>query len=101
LDSSDNGKIINPQKATEMLNSFFSGIAAELLTQNSKTHNSQKVQQKINSCDNTIFVFPVTEDEVECVVKKLKGKFSTGFYEIPENLVKRCIKHIKKPLTNI
>jgi hypothetical protein len=86
-------KIINPQKATEMLNSFFSGIADELSTQNSKTHNGQKVQQKINSCDNTIFIFPVTEDEVECVVKKLKGKLSAGFDEIPENLVKRCIKH--------
>jgi hypothetical protein len=35
------------------------------------------------------------------VVKNLKGKFSAGFDEIPENLVKQCIKHIKRPLTHI
>jgi hypothetical protein len=31
------------------------------------------------------------------VVKNSKGKFSAGFDEIPENLVKQCMKHIKKP----
>jgi hypothetical protein len=35
------------------------------------------------------------------VTKSLKGKFSSDFDEIPENLVKQCIKHIKKPLLHI
>jgi hypothetical protein len=35
------------------------------------------------------------------VVKNLKGKFSADFDETPENLVKQCIKHIKKPLTHV
>jgi hypothetical protein len=29
------------------------------------------------------------------VVKNLKGKFSAGFDEIPENLVKQCINTLK------
>jgi hypothetical protein len=35
------------------------------------------------------------------VTKILKGKFLSDFGEIPENLVKQCIKHIKKPLPHI
>jgi hypothetical protein len=48
-----------------------------------------------------MFVSPVTEDEVQNVVSKLKGKFSAGYDEIPEKLVKECIQFIKKALTFI
>ena len=48
-----------------------------------------------------MFAPPVTENEIEKVINKLKGKFSAGFDEIPESLVKRCTHHIKKPLTHI
>ena len=32
----------------------------------------------------------MTENEVECVINNLKGKFSAGYDEIPEYLVKQC-----------
>jgi hypothetical protein len=35
------------------------------------------------------------------VTRSLKGKFSAGFDEIPEYLVKQCIENIKKPLAHI
>jgi hypothetical protein len=54
-------------------------------------------KQKINCCADTIFICPVTENEVECVTKNLKGIFSAGYDEIPDHLVKQCIKFIKKP----
>jgi hypothetical protein len=57
-------------------------------------------KQKINCCAD-IFISPVTENEVEGVTKNLKGNFSAGYDEIPEFLVKQCIKYIKKPLSNI
>jgi len=41
----------------------------------------------------------VTENEVENVINTLKGKFSAGFDEIPEFLVKQCFYYIKKLLT--
>ena len=43
-----------------------------------------------------MFAPPVTENEIEKVINKLKGKSSAGFDEIPEFLVKRCTHHIKK-----
>jgi len=32
----------------------------------------------------TFIYKPITENEVECVIKNLKGKFSAGYDEIPE-----------------
>jgi hypothetical protein len=46
------------------------------------------MKQKTNCCANTTFISPVTENEVECVTKDLKGNFSAGYDEIPELLVK-------------
>jgi hypothetical protein len=59
------------------------------------------LKQKINCYANTIFTYPVTENEVECVTKNLKGNFSAGYNEIPDCLVKQYIKLIKKPLSRI
>ena len=53
---------------------------------------------KIKYHPNTVFVYPVTEDELNQAVSKLKGKSATGFAQIPEFLVKECIQYIKKPL---
>jgi hypothetical protein len=48
-----------------------------------------------------VFLCPVTEDEIERLTKGLKGKLSAGYDEIPEYLVKQCIKYIKKTLVHI
>jgi hypothetical protein len=48
-----------------------------------------------------MFLVPVTEEEVLKVNSTLKGKFSAGYDEIPDNIVKQCIQFIKKPLTFI
>jgi hypothetical protein len=58
--------------------------------------NIQTAKQRINYCPNTIFLFPVTETEIECVAKSLKGEFCAGFDDIPEYLVKRFIQKFKK-----
>jgi hypothetical protein len=87
-------KITNPPNVAEKLN-FFSGIAAELLNQNNRNFGCHMSKQKQNCCANTIFISQVTENEEQCVTKNLKGNFSAGYDEIPELLVKHCIKHIK------
>jgi hypothetical protein len=46
-------------------------------------------------------MLPITEQEVECVIRKLKGKFSAGCDEIPEFVVKQCAMSIKGPLIHI
>jgi hypothetical protein len=48
-----------------------------------------------------MFLFPITESEVEKVVKGFKNKLSAAIDEIPDYVVKQCIKLLKKPLANI
>jgi hypothetical protein len=43
-----------------------------------------------------MFLAQITEDEVLNVTSKLKRKFSAGWDEIPERLVKESIQYIKK-----
>jgi hypothetical protein len=47
-----------------------------------------------------MFLFPVTESEVEKVARSLKNKLSAGIDEIPDYVVKQCIKRLEIPLTN-
>jgi hypothetical protein len=46
-------------------------------------------------------MFPITENEVECVIKKFKGKFPAGYDEIPEYVVKQHAKLVKGSLAHI
>jgi hypothetical protein len=62
-----------------MLNSCFVEIANEMIQQNSYHTNTYVGQRKIHYCPNSIFVVPITENEVESVIKNLKGKFSVGY----------------------
>jgi len=43
-----------------------------------------------------MFLLPVTESEVEKVVKGFKNKLSTGIDEIPDNVVKKVHKTAKE-----
>jgi len=81
--------ISNPENVLDMLKSSCVRIVGELLNQNGCHVNIQISQQRSNFCPNNIFIFPVTENEVECVTRSLKGKFSAGFDEIPEYPVKQ------------
>jgi hypothetical protein len=87
----------------DMLNKHFVEVIDELVNRSSrKNGNTAQVQnQRINFCPKTVFLCPVTEDEIEPVTKILKGKPSAGYDEIPEYVVKQCIKYIKKPLVHI
>jgi hypothetical protein len=96
IELNDGTQIIsNPQNvAGTYVKHFFVEIIDDLLNQNSTKINDQLPKQRINCCSKTIFLYPVTEYETERVSKSLKGKLSAGYDEIPEYLVKRCIKHI-------
>jgi hypothetical protein len=52
----------------------------------------------MNLNQHSVFLFPVTENEAERVVIKLKRKAATGVDEIPDFIVKDCIHLLKKPL---
>ena len=60
-------------------------IVKELVKQNS---NGSVYNLKIKQCPSSIFIYPVTEEEVISLTKSLKGKPTAGDDDIPENLVK-------------
>jgi hypothetical protein len=58
-------------------------ITEKLIKQNDDRKSHCQVPQKINSCNETMFSFPVTEIKIK-EVKKCNGKHYTGTNEIPD-----------------
>ena len=56
---------------------------------------------KINKCPKTIFLNPVSEKEIEKVIKNLKGKHSSGFDDVTDSIVKKSVQFVKTPIANI
>jgi hypothetical protein len=74
----------------------------KLADPNNGTHVTYNMTTlKINTCPQTIFINPVSETEAEKVVKNLKGNFSSGFYNVMDSIVKKCVQFMKKPLADI
>jgi hypothetical protein len=95
-------KTSNPRVITGLFNSYFVDTVEKLADQNRGTHATLNMASlKINTCPQTIFINPVSEIEVEKVVKKLKGKYSSGFDDVMDSVVKKCVQFVKTPLANI
>jgi hypothetical protein len=95
-------EILHPRAIAELFNSYFVKSVEKLADQNSGTHaNYNMTNLKINTCPQTIFINPVSETEVEKVVRNLKGKCSSGFDNVMDSIVKKCVQFIKKPLADI
>jgi hypothetical protein len=88
-----------PAEITENLNRHFISTVEELVKQNNNINISSNLE--IKYCPESVFINPVTEEEVVILSKNLKGKLTAGFDDIPENIVKLCIIQLKKPLTHI
>ena len=54
-----------------------------------------------NSNLSSLFLAPVTPDEIEVIIKSLNNKKSIDFYSIPVFLLKILSRHIAKPLAHI
>jgi hypothetical protein len=76
-----------PTEITEKLNKHFISAVEELVKQNRNSNSFSSLE--INHCSNTVFINPVTEEEVAKLSMNLKGKTTAGYDDIPENLVKR------------
>jgi hypothetical protein len=96
----ETGIITNPQKVAEMLNAYFVETVEEIIKQNNYPSNTHIDHSKIEYCPSSIFVLPVTENEVECVIKKFKGKLSAGYDAIQQSVVRQCEKFVKGPLAH-
>jgi hypothetical protein len=90
--------IPGPTEITDKLNSHFISTVKDLIKQK---NNVSIYDLKTEHCLNSIFIYPVTEEEVNDLAKSLKGKPTSGNDDIPENLVTQCIYLIKGLLTHI
>jgi hypothetical protein len=87
----------NLKDVAEMYNSYFTEIIGKLVKQN----NVSRAPQEIDSCNETMLIYPVTEMEIVEVVKNFKGKYSAGIDGIPDFVVKKCTEVVKRPLAHI
>jgi hypothetical protein len=95
-------EITNTENVAQLFNSYFCTITDELLQKNgNKMLNSENHNLKRKESTKTMFVFPVTESELEKVAKGLKNKLSAGIDEIPDYVVKTVHKTAKETFTNI
>ena len=88
-------------KVAELLNAHFVEAVDELTRQNKYLPHTPIKQSKVEYYSDWMVMLPITEQEVECVIRKLKGKFSAGHEEIPGHVVKQCAMIINGPLTRI
>ena len=89
----------NPMVITESLNKHLINSVEELVKLNSNGRSYNNLE--INQYTESVFIDPVIEEEVIKLSKSLKGKFTSGYDDIPESLVKHCIQLIKRPLAHI
>ena len=95
-------KISDPRTISEVFNSYYVETIERVSGHNKGTHTVQNMSSlKINSCAQTMYITPVSESEIEKVIKNLKGKSSSGFDGVTEFIVKKCVQFIKKPLADI
>jgi hypothetical protein len=66
-----------------------------LCTPTNNVGNYNNSQYTINHCLNTIFIHPVTEEEMESLTKGLKGKHSARYDDVHKCLIKQCIQFVK------
>ena len=82
-------EITNPENVAELFNSYCMKISEELVKKNgNRIPNSVNQHLKIKESSDTMFLFPVTENEVEKVAKGVKNKLLALIDEIPDYVVK-------------
>ena len=94
-----NGAIItNPLDIAETFNQYFANI-----TKNATTHLPYNTQPNIKLAENknSMFLTPVTMQEILNIISKLKNSRSSGIDDIPDFLIKKCATLITTPLVDI
>ena len=84
---------------TENFNNFFTNVGPNLARSipNQSTSPEEYLGQSINY---SIFLEPVTEDEIRKIVTSLKDS-APGHDELPAAILKSALSHINEPLVHI
>jgi hypothetical protein len=87
--------ITNPQQISKKFNSFFIETIENLKKVSNFVHSTNILPTNPVYYHNTMFVSPVTDYEVECIINGLKDSFSAGLDDIPETVIKSSVNYIK------
>ena len=68
----ETGIVTNLQNVAVILDAYFVETVEEIIKQNNYPSNIHIAQSKIEYCSNAIFVLPITENDVECFIKKIQ-----------------------------
>ena len=87
-----NGKLVdNKQAVANALNDYFINIAHELMQNISNTNVSSYIIFLDNRNNNSMFIFPIAEEESMDVVNKLKSKKSSDINELRMEMKKKSL----------
>lgn len=93
-----NGQLIkSPYKLANMFNDYFANVAKNSFSPLNNTHTSFHLVENKNS----IFLNPVTSEEVHKLINNLKSSMASGIDDIPDYIIKRCAPLFVTPLLDI
>ena len=89
-----NGTIVSNQKEiANNLNEYFVNVGPRLAKKISEQSPNHKAYL-INSVNNSTFLDPITEKEVEVEISQLKENRATGYDDLAPKVVKKISKYI-------
>lgn len=93
-------RITDPQAITESFATYFTSIVDEKILQHFHDNMSQGPTLP-PMLSKSIFMKPVTHEEISSIIKSLKNKKSTGFDGVPVKVLKAVSDEIKHPLQTL
>jgi hypothetical protein len=90
-----------PTEISNQFNSFFTGIGPSLANKMATSNSITPSHYLKTRISNSIFLAPVTPEEIIDLTKLLKDGKSAGPDDIDPGIAKHSLPHIVKPLTHI
>ena len=91
-------RVDDPVKMANIFNQYFVNVGSNLDKTIPRTRKSP-IDYLNNRNGSSMFLAPVTTQEIDVIIQSLNTKKSIGPYSIPLFLLKILSKHISKPLS--
>lgn len=99
MEIEENGKILNTSELTEKFNTFFINAPRIVTSDLPQRIDFHFIDDCLEGANYSLFLRPLSEEDVSDLILKLKNSNSSGHDEISNILLKRIAIYIIKPLT--
>jgi hypothetical protein len=101
LNTNSNDTINDPKTIANKFNEYFINIGPNL-AKNIKNNSDTNFEKfLIGNYQNSMFLAPITENELENEIRSMDSSKSPGYNNISNKILKLTAKEISKPLTHI